>query len=147
MPVRGGFRVLHPSGDRNGWRLGNACVSFRVSGKQILRILVSAGSAGFSPSGIPTPRYSQRTPAVVGVDTIQAYRHQVLEAIEERLKRLQKVGQPTSLSHLSSSSQPDPAVGRPLLVGKSWLEDRNTDVLYLIRSSRELVIEKGKEGE
>ena len=32
-------------------------------------------------------------------------------------------------------------------VGKSWLEDRKTDVLYLIRSSRELVIEKEEEGE
>ena len=32
-------------------------------------------------------------------------------------------------------------------VGKSWLEDWKTDVLYLIRSSRELVIEKEEEGE
>ena len=32
------------------------------------------------------------------------------------------------------------------VVGKSWLEDRKTDVLYLIRSSGELVIEK-EEGE
>ena len=33
------------------------------------------------------------------------------------------------------------------VVGKSWLEDWKTDVLYLIRSSRELVIEKEEEGE
>ena len=29
-------------------------------------------------------------------------------------------------------------------VGKSWLEDQKTDVLYLIRSSRELVVERGR---
>ena len=33
------------------------------------------------------------------------------------------------------------------VVGKWWLEDQKTDGLQLIRSSRELVIEKEEEGE
>ena len=50
-----------------------------------------------------------------------------------------------SLDSLRTYSPPPALRTKDLgCVGKSWLEDRKTDVLLLIRSSRELVVERGR---
>ena len=116
MPVRGSFRVPHPSTGLQRLRTWSGLRSVPRVRKNIWRSVISAASARFSPSGLCRPRGIPCEPRLWWMSTKSRHAGtKFWRQWKDARGNCEKVEWPTSLTHLSSSSQPDPVAGRPPL--------------------------------